>query len=263
MVFSSLVFVFRFLPVFFIIYYLVPKKFKNFVLFVGSLFFYAYGEIRFLPYILVMILLNYFGAFIMRMERRDPTRKRVFGLLIFLDLGGLFYFKYFNFVAGDILGYDVSVLDIVLPLGISFYTFQLVTYVVDVYKGKYKPELNPVNFGAYIAMFPQLIAGPIVRFDEVGRALRGRKITMARTEDGLVMFSLGLGSKVIMANNLYTLWNTAGTIGYENLSTSYAWLCAIGLSFYIFFDFWGYSLMAVGLGQISYTKEFQCAVYIP
>ncbi len=261
MYFSSLIFVFRFLPVFFIIYYLAPEKLKNLVILLGSMFFYAYGEPRFVPYIIVMILLNYFGAFIMRMERRDPTRKRIFILLVFLDLAGLFYFKYFNFVVGDVMGYDVSFLNIVLPLGISFYTFQLITYVTDVYRGKYKPELNPVNFGAYISMFPQLIAGPIVKFDEVGRAMRRHRITMDRVEDGLVLFSLGLGLKVIMANNLYTLWNTAGTIGYESLSTPYAWLCALGLSFYIFFDFWGYSLMAVGLGQMMgfrIPRNFNC-----
>lgn len=250
MVFSSLEFICGFLPIFFIIYFLTPKKLKNAVLLIGSLVFYGYGEPRFLPYIIIMILLNYLGGILIRMERRDITRRRIFVTMLVLDLGGLFYFKYFNFVVGDILGRDVSFLNIVLPLGISFYTFQLITYITDVYKGRYKPELNPVNFGAYIAMFPQLIAGPIVKYNEVGRAMRMRKVSAKNIEDGIVLFALGLGLKVILANNLYILWNTAGTIGYESLSTAYAWLCAFGLCFYIYFDFWGYSLMAMGMGRM-------------
>ncbi len=256
MVFSSLIFIFRFLPVFFLIYYLTPGRYKNCILLLGSLFFYGYGCIldKFEPgyfvYFVCLIFINFISAILISTQEKGFARKLILALVMLLDLGGLFVFKYFDFFTGDVLGRDDLILGLALPLGISFYTFQLISYVVDVYRGKYKPERHLVSFSAYIAMFPQLIAGPIVKYDEVRKKMRRRRVTLADAESGACLFCLGLGSKVILANNLYTLWNTTTTIGIPYMSLAYSWLCAIALSMYIYFDFWGYSLMAMGLGQM-------------
>ncbi len=256
MVFSSLIFIFRFLPVFFLIYYLTPGKYRNFIILLGSIFFYGYGcffdkfEPGYFIYFICLIFFNFISAIWIYSRKKDISKKLILALVMLVDLGGLFVFKYFDFFTGDVLGRDDLLLGLALPLGISFYTFQLITYVVDVYKGKYKPEWHFVSFSAYISMFPQLIAGPIVKYDEVRARMRKRKISITDANEGACVFCLGLGSKVILANNLYTLWNTTATIGIEYMSFAYSWLCAIALSMYIYFDFWGYSLMAKGLGRM-------------
>ena len=256
MVFSSLIFIFRFLPLFFLIYYITPGKYRNFVILLGSIFFYGYGCIfdKFEPgyfiYFIWLIFFNFISAILISSREKGFVKNLLMALVMCMDLGGLFVFKYFDFFIGDVLGRDDLLLGFALPLGISFYTFQLITYVVDVYKGKYKPERHFVSFAAYISMFPQLIAGPIVKYDEVRSRMRKRHVTVAAANDGACLFCIGLGSKVILANNLYTLWNTTATIGIEYMSLAYSWLCAIALSMYIYFDFWGYSLMAKGLGRM-------------
>ena len=256
MVFSSLIFIFRFLPVFFLIYYITPGKYKNCILLLSSLFFYGYGcffdkfEPGYFIYFICLIFFNFLSAVWIGSTDSAICKKLVLAFVMLLDLGGLFVFKYFDFFTGDVLGRDDITLGLALPLGISFYTFQLISYVVDVYRGKYKPERHFISFSAYISMFPQLIAGPIVKYDEVRAKMRKRKVGLRDAEDGACLFCLGLGSKVILANNLYTLWNTTATIGIEYMSLEYSWLCAIALSMYIYFDFWGYSLMAMGLGRM-------------
>ena len=265
MVFSSMVFIFRFMPLFFLIYFLTPQKYRNIVLFLGSIVFYAIGEPVYILLMLFSILANYgFSIFMLQSEDRQ-SRKLWLVIALVLDFGLLFLFKYFNFFAENInlLFHQeiIPALQITLPLGISFYTFQIASYMVDVYKDKLKYHGSLLEFGTYVCMFPQLIAGPIVKYQEVAYELRKRKVVLKDVERGLEIFCFGLGSKVILANQIATLWNQVQGIGFENLSTPMAWLGAFAYSFQIYFDFWGYSLMAIGLGKImgfSIPVNFRC-----
>ncbi|MDE6662877.1 MAG: MBOAT family protein [Lachnospiraceae bacterium] len=254
MLFSSIEFLFRFLPVFMLIYLLVPEKYRNFVLLSGSLVFYGVGEPYYVLLLVFSILINYgLGRLILNdklIEYKLPFL--VFTLIV--DFGLLFIFKYQNFVVENInklVSYEaIPVLDLVLPLGISFYTFQTVSYLIDCYRGKIKKAPSLIEFAVYVSMFPQLIAGPIVKFDEVSEKLKKRRISAGGLENGLKRFSIGLGYKVLLANQIGTLWNTIMTAGAGNLSAPVAWLGAFAYSFQIYFDFWGYSLMAKGLGEM-------------
>ena len=254
MLFSSLEFLFRFLPIFLVIYKFTPQKFKNLVLLIGSVAFYALGEPVYVFLILASILVNFFGAY--RLHDLDDSirRKGLFFFLMFADLGVLFVFKYFDFFAqivNSITGRGwVPQLQLTLPLGISFYTFQMISVVVDIYTRKLEKRVYLIEFATYICMFPQLIAGPIVQYQEVACELRRRTFSLAQVERGLCLFTLGLGSKVLLANKISIFWNQVQGIGFANLSTPVAWLGALAFSFQIYFDFWGYSLMAMGLGAM-------------
>ena len=166
----------------------------------------------------------------------------------------LFIFKYWDFAAGILnrlsAGETIPVLSLSLPLGISFYTFQIVSYLFDCYRGKWKEKTDFVSFAAYVTMFPQLVAGPIVKYEEVAERMKARKIRAKSVESGLKLFSIGLGLKVLLANQIGTLWNTLMSAGPGNLSAAAAWMGAFAYSFQIYFDFWGYSLMAKGLGKV-------------
>lgn len=264
MVFSSLEFLFRFLPVFMLIYLIVPAKYRNIVLLAGSLIFYGVGEPYFVLLLILSVLVNYGLSRYMFWEpqsaREDHTKKRevrrktALVLALIIDFGILFVFKYWDFTAGvvnDLAGCDaVPVLMLVLPLGISFYTFQMVSYQIDCYRGTMEKPADFVSFAAYVSMFPQLIAGPIVRYDEVADRMESRKIRIRDLENGLKLFTVGLGLKVLLANQIGTLWNTIMSAGAGNLHIAVAWLGAIAYSFQIYFDFWGYSVMAMGLGKM-------------
>lgn len=283
MIFSSLLFLFRFIPVFFLIYYIVPFRFKNAVLLIGSIIFYAWGEPKFLILIIISILFNYFAGLLIdyfknKAENRrrqetttdivktknvyDKLRIISFVLAIIYDLGALFVFKYTNFFIENIngmMGTDIKAVELVLPLGISFYTFQIMSYIIDLYKGKIKVEKSPVILGTYLSMFPQLIAGPIVVYSDVSEKLHERKITLNDIEEGIGIFILGLGSKVIIANNVGMLWDDVAAIGYSNIGAGTAWLSVLAFSLQIYFDFNGYSLMAIGLGKMlgfEFPKNF-------
>ncbi len=263
MVFSSLVFLFRFLPVFLIIYYLVPFKFKNPVLFAGSVVFYAWGEPRYLILVLFSILINYSLTRLMcSYEKGSLQRKLMFLLAIFYDVGMLFVFKYLVFIMtsiNELTGLESPVPVITLPLGISFYTFQIMSYVIDAYREKFECEKSILNLGTYLLMFPQLIAGPIVIYEKVADALKEREINTEHIENGFKTFTLGLGAKVIFANTLGNIWNAADSAGYSNISTGFAWLGALAYSLQLYFDFSGYSLMAIGLGEMlgfQFPKNF-------
>ena len=264
MLFSSLEFIFRFLPVFMLIYLLVPAKYRNVVLLVGSLVFYGVGEPYFVLLLVFSVLINYALSRYMFWEPRSPQqnrkkksarrRKVALAASLVIDFGFLFVFKYWDFAAGtvnSIVGWNIApLLALVLPLGISFYTFQMVSYQIDRYRGTIQEPADFVSFAAYVSMFPQLIAGPIVRYDEVADRMKSRKIGVRSLENGLKLFTFGLGLKVLLANQIGTLWNTIMTAGAGNLHASVAWLGAAAYSFQIYFDFWGYSVMAMGLGRM-------------
>lgn len=264
MIFSSLLFLFRFIPIFFVIYYLSPAKAKNLVLLIGSIIFYAWGEPKFLILIIISILVNYLaGLLIDHFEKqKSPLKRIVFILAVIYDLAALFVFKYIDFFIGNInriFGTSIKLLELTLPLGISFYTFQIMSYIIDLYKGKIKVEKSPVILGTYLAMFPQLIAGPIVVYSDVSDKLKNRKIDLSDIEDGVATFILGLGSKVLIANNVGMLWDDIALVGYENIHALSAWLGVVAFTLQIFFDFNGYSLMAIGLGKMlgfNFPKNF-------
>ncbi len=254
MVFSSLEFIFLFLPAFMIVYGLVPTKYKNATLFAGSIFFYSMGVLKRPIYIvlfLLTILFNFIiGEFI---ENFRKAGKLWLVIGIIFNFWWLAFFKYTGFAFSNInllLKNDLPVRNIILPIGISFYTFQNVSYIVDVYRRKAKAETNLINYGAYISMFPQLIAGPIVKYETVAAQLRNRTHSIKRVEDGLKTFTIGLGYKVLLANQVGGLWKKIGDIGYQSISTKLAWLGIIAFTFQIYFDFCGYSYMAIGLGRI-------------
>lgn len=277
MVFSSLSFIFCFLPVFLMIYYILPKKFKNAALLIGSLIFYALGEPLYIILIVLSIFFNFqFGRLIGQYSDEDSKEKSVESvsksrkvwLIISLiyNLGMLIIFKYTDFFiqnwnfSVDFLGgitrnslfYSLKspLLNLPLPLGISFYTFQIQSYCIDVYRKKIPSENSIVDLGTYLCLFPQLIAGPIVIFEDVKTALKDRTITIENVDNGLKTFIIGLGYKVILANRIGNLWNQIQTIGFSSISTPLAWIGSIAYSMQLYFDFKGYSLMAVGLGEM-------------
>ena len=254
MLFSSLLFIFQFLPIFFVIYYCVPARFRNLWLFLASLFFYAWGEPRFVILILISIFINYLsGYFIQRYDRNEKIRITVLVLSIIYNIGSLTFFKYSNFIIENInyiFNGTIRPVNITLPLGISFYTFQIMSYTIDVYRRDTKAEKSFINLGAYLCMFPQLIAGPIVVYTQVSEKLCKRSYDLKEIEKGLQIFILGLGSKVLIANNVGGLWNDMAQIGYANLSMPLAWMGLLSFSLQMYFDFNGYSLMAIGLGKM-------------
>lgn len=258
MVFSSIIFLFYFLPITFGVYYISPTKYKNLVLFVSSLFFYCWGEVRYFPLIVFSIVFEYIIVIIMdkfKHKRKIQTAILLFSIVVNLGLLGLF--KYADFIIvnlNNFFGLGLSTLKLTLPLGISFYTFQKISYTFDYYRGDTDVEYNLVDFGAYVVLFPQLIAGPIVRYVEVAEELKHRELTLDDINDGIRIFILGLGSKVLIANNVGALWNEMSKLGYDKLSTPLAWLGLTGYALQMYFDFSGYSLMAVGLGKMMGFK---------
>lgn len=257
LVFSSLLFLFRFLPIVFLIYYLVPFKLKNTVLFLSSLFFYTWGEPKFFPIMLISIGVNYVAGLLMeKYDEKPKVRKICFWVAFVVTLGFLLFFKYTNFFLSNInalFGIGLPLLDsseFHLPLGISFYTFQILAYTIDVYKRKIKVEHNLIDFGAFVVLFPQLIAGPIVLYSDINKELKNRKITLAQIEQGVGLFIMGLASKILLADTIGSLWTEVQTLGFSNVSTPLVWLGVLAYSFQIYFDFSGYSLMAIGLGRM-------------
>ncbi len=240
MVFSSFVFLFRFLPVFLMIYFIAPEKFRNLVLFAGSIAFYTYGEAAYVLLLLASVVVNYLIGVEMNSQwarGSDISRRVLLFTALFYDFGMLFFFKYSGMTEK-------------LPLGISFYTFQIAAYVMDVYWKKVPEERSFISLGTYLTMFPQLIAGPIVNYAEVNKSLRKRTVTFAEFEQGIRILIIGLGAKVIIADRIGMLWNSVQTIGFNSISTKLAWLGAIAYSMELYFDFSGYSMMAIGLGKM-------------
>ena len=253
MVFSSLEFIFVFLPAFMLIYGFSPPKYKNAVIFAGSVIFYSMGVKS--PVYIVLFLLTLLFNFIIAqfMEMYGKYKKYFLVAGIIFNFWWLLFFKYTGFTFENINALfhtSLPLKDIILPVGISFYTFQNVSYIIDVYRGNAVSEKNIINYGAYISMFPQLIAGPIVTYQTVAGQLQKRTHNIMKVEEGLKTFTIGLGYKVLIANQLSGLWSDISMIGYESISTPLAWLGIIAYSFQLYFDFYGYSMMAIGLGKI-------------
>lgn len=239
MLFCSEAFVFIFMPVFFLIYYIMPAKTRNLILFLGSLWFYFTGEQKWFFLIVLSLVLHFLLTEAMR-GRNRRTQKALLVFLLIYDVGSLFFFKYAGLIFPD--------WQMTQPLGISFYTFQIAAYAIDVYRRPGEGTRSFVGFGTYVTMFPQLIAGPIVLFKDVKRQLEYRKPGLNQLEEGLQIFVIGLAYKMLIANVLGNLWHEIQVVGIESISGSMAWLGALSFTFQIYFDFNGYSLMALGLG---------------
>ena len=267
MIFSSIIFLLHFLPVTLALYYLAPPRLKNTVLFLCSLLFYCWGEVRFFPVMLALILINYLCGLGMERFDQNKTARRVLLVVALVgSLGMLFYFKYANFVLESInalLGTSFAPIQgiSVLPLGISFYTFQTLSYSIDVYRREVDTEHNIIDFGAYVVMFPQLIAGPIVKYRDVSAQLHVYKnrYNLAQIEEGMTLFIFGLAKKVLLADAIGALWTdligvaddpAVTFVGLANASTPLVWLGILAYSFQLYFDFSGYSMLAIGMGKM-------------
>lgn len=263
MVFSSLEFLFIFLPVFMLVYFFSSRSSKNFVLLIGSLFFYAYSALERPSYLVVFVVSIAFNYTIaLGIDRSKKCRRFWLILGLICNFSILFVFKYTNFFLSGFAGRffpqllmeDGRILDLVLPIGISFYTFQAVSYLIDVYRGTIEAQYSLVDFAMYISMFPQLIAGPIVTYSQVDSYIEDRKCSFAVIASGVKIFIFGLGLKVLLANQLGSLWRALEDIGFESISTQLAWMGIAARSFQIYFDFFGYSVMAIGLGVMMGFK---------
>ena len=252
MLFSGIPFLYYFLPLVLAVYFLVPRGAKNAVLFASSLLFYAWGEPRFCVFMLLSIAQGYvFGRLIERNRKHTRRSKLFLTASVCLSLGMLGYCKYADFFISSlnaVTGASIKLLHVVLPIGISFYTFQILSYVVDVYRGSVPAQKSFLKLGTYIAMFPQLIAGPIVRYAEIAPQLDSRQTTLEDVSSGACRFVIGLSKKVLMANVLYGLVTAFQQS--RDLSVLYFWLYAVSFALQLYFDFSGYSDMAIGLGRI-------------
>lgn len=257
MVFSSPLFLFYFLPVILLLYYLVPRKqifWKNVVLLIGSLFFYAWGEPVYVLLMLFSIVMDYgLGLWLEHEKTRGGHPGRVLALAVVLNLLLLGFFKYANFLIGTIngvTGLAIPLLELSLPIGISFYTFQALSYIIDLYRGEVEVQRSLLNFGTYVSLFPQLIAGPIVRMKTVAGELQDRQETFPEFSAGVRRFIVGLAKKALLANAAGEIWETVSAMEMESLPALTAWIGLAAYTFQIYFDFSGYSDMAIGLGRM-------------
>ena len=253
MVFSSTIFLCVYLPLVLLGYYICPKKGRNLFLLIVSLVFYAWGEPKYVFLMIFSILVNYiFGRLMDKNRGRQKRMKLLLVLSVVIDLGLLSVFKYTDFIITNvnaIFGSSFDLLNIALPIGISFYTFQAMSYTNDVYRNDVRVQKNLIDFGMYITMFPQLIAGPIVRYADVQDQLADRSVTTADFSEGVMRFVVGLGKKVLLANQMGAVWSEIYALG-GDVSALMAWTGAIAYTFQIYFDFSGYSDMAIGLGRM-------------
>lgn len=253
MVFSSTIFLCVYLPLVLLGYYICPKKGRNLFLLIASLVFYAWGEPKYVFLMIFSILVNYIFGRLMDKNRENKKRlKLMLVLSVVIDLGLLSVFKYTDFIITNvnaIFGSSFDLLKIALPIGISFYTFQAMSYTIDVYRNDVRVQKNLIDFGMYITMFPQLIAGPIVRYADVQDQLAERSVTTADFSEGVMRFVVGLGKKVLLANQMGAVWSEIYALG-GDVSALMAWTGAIAYTFQIYFDFSGYSDMAIGLGRM-------------
>ena len=265
MVFSSIPFLFYFLPLVLALYFIVPRQLKNLVLFISSLIFYAWGEPVYVVLMIFSTLVDYTHGILIERYKNENRPKLAKGILIssiIINLSLLGFFKYTDFFIlnlNNIFGTSIELLKLPLPIGISFYTFQTMSYSIDVYRGEVKAQKNIISFGAYVALFPQLIAGPIVQYKTIAKQLNERKETFDLFSQGVLRFVQGLGKKVIIANNIGFLWDTIAAKDISTVPVVMAWIGILAFSFQIYFDFSGYSDMAIGLGKMfgfSFLENF-------
>ena len=260
MLFSSIPFLYYFLPITLILYYAVPKSVKNVVLLLASLVFYGWGEPSYVFIMIGSIIVGYVTGILLEKIQKTTLKKVVLIVSLVISLGLLAYFKYANFFIENFskaTGISVPLLKVALPIGISFYTFQLISYVIDVYWGSVKAQKNFISLATYITMFPQLIAGPIVRYSDVEKQLKDRTHDFKKTAYGIKRFVIGLSKKILIANvlgELCSIFNAS-----DEKSILFYWIYAIAVSLHIYFDFSGYSDMAIGLGSLlgfSFPENF-------
>ena len=263
MLFSSIVFLFTFLPIILILYYLVPRPMKNVILLFGSLLFYAWGEPVYIFLMIFSILFNYIcGLDIARNLGDQAAARRSLIFTVAVNLCILGFFKYEGFVLDSlsaVLPVDISYRAMALPIGISFYTFQILSYIIDVYRGHVKVQTNLLDFALYVTMFPQLIAGPIVQYADVDRQLHVRKESWGKFGEGSMFFIRGLAKKVLLANTIGMVYTEVAALAPGKVSVLSAWIGCISYAFQIYFDFSGYSDMAIGLGKMfgfEFLKNF-------
>lgn len=262
MVFSTPIFVFYFLPLTLLIYHIVPRCMKNVVILLASLFFYFWGEQEYTVIMLLSTVIDFtHGLIVERSKAKGNDRSAKIAVVssIIFNLGILFFFKYWDFLALSLqnIGIDfVPVLGISLPIGISFYTFQTMSYTIDVYRGDAKAQKNILKFGTFVTLFPQLIAGPIIKYKDIDDQIDGRNHSIDKFSSGVQTFVIGLAKKLLLANNIGQLWEVYKSAELSELSIVGAWLGIIAFSFQIYFDFSGYSDMAIGLGRM-FGFEFQ------
>ncbi len=256
MVFSSLTFMFVFLPIVLILYYIVPKKFKNLFILISGLIFYAWGEPVYVLIMIVSTLIDYTAGLLIYRFDKSKTIKRICLIVsLLMNLGLLGVFKYSGFIMQNIdIIFGTSLYDpnhaLPLPIGISFFTFQSMSYTIDMYMGKIKVQKNPISFAAFVTLFPQIVAGPIVRYDDIAKELDDRTVNLDCIYEGILKFITGVGKKVLIANNIGMLWTSVKGMETSELSVLTAWLGILAFTLQIYFDFSGYSDMAIGLGKM-------------
>ena len=251
MLFSSITFLYCFLPCVLLVYSLVPDRMKNLVLLLASLFFYGWGEPKYLVFMLAAVTQSYIAALLAERFRGTKIAKLALAVSAVASLGLLAYCKYADFFIGNfnaVTGLSIPLLKVALPVGISFYTFQILSYVIDVYRGDVPAQRNFVDLAMYVAMFPQLIAGPIVRYSDIAGSLKKRKTTLADAAEGITRFSVGFAKKILLANSAALLVSEFKAYGEKTVL--FYWLYAAAYMLHIYFDFSGYSDMAIGLGRI-------------
>lgn len=264
MVFSSIVFLFTFLPITLALYFIIPvRRVRNIVLLLVSLVFYAWGEPVYIFLMIFSIVFNYFLGRDIDFNKDDSkAKKRSLLCAVIVNLLILGFFKYYGFAIESlnaILPFEIPYKELSLPIGISFYTFQTMSYIIDVYRGKVPVQKDIINFGVYVSMFPQLIAGPIVRYVDIDAQLNDRHESLSMFGNGAMYFIRGLAKKVLIANNIGMLFTTVSQMAFGEFSVVTAWLGAIAYTFQIYFDFGGYSDMAIGLGKMfgfNFMKNF-------
>ena len=250
MLFSSITFLYYFSPIVLIAYFVVPKKYKNLVLLIFSLVFYFYGEGIYTLILILSCVINYFIGILINKSKKNSSRKVYLIIGLILDIGILVYFKYTNFFIENINAIfksNIGLFKIVMPLGISFFTFQAISYIIDVYRKDVTAEKNILSLGTYITLFPQLVAGPIVRYKTINEELKNKDISYDNFSYGVSRFVIGLSKKVLLANNLGLFVEVLKSSSSSILSS---WLIAVGFTLQIYFDFSGYSDMAIGLGRM-------------
>ena len=253
MLFSSMTFVFMFLPIVCTAYLLARKDLKNHILLIASILFYAWGEPRYLAIMIMTILINYIGANYISRSKKSGHRKWLLGITIVLDLSFLFYFKYFNFFVenvNELFKTNYNFIKVIMPIGISFYTFQAMSYLVDVYRGEVKVQKDIYKLALYICLFPQLIAGPIVKYHDIDEQITDRETNFDKVNYGVKRFIIGLAKKMLIANTLGAVADKIFAQSVENFDVLTAWIGATAYSLQLLYDFSGYSDMAIGLGAI-------------
>ena len=262
MVFSGIEFLYYFLPAVMLIYFFAPKRLKNLMLFVSGLGFYAWGEPIYVIVMIISTAVDYTAGMLMSKTENEKKRRACLIISIVINLGLLFTFKYSSFVVDTFNGIfrtSIPSPNLPLPIGISFFTFQSMSYTIDLYRRKINVQRSFINFAAYVTCFPQIVAGPIVKYQDIAAELNDRKVSISDMSDGVSIFIVGLAKKVLLANNMGIFWSQVKEMDYSTLPALTAWLGIIAFTFQIYFDFSGYSDMAIGLGRMlgfKYPKNF-------